>query len=54
MKATGLSSMGFTGYYKIVGSSRVCASGVALSPGHLPAVVALMSLKDVNNLLPIP
>jgi len=37
MQANGLSlNLGFTGYYKIVGSSRVCASGVALSPWTPP------------------
>ncbi|HEV7781598.1 MAG TPA: DUF4403 family protein, partial [Chitinophagaceae bacterium] len=33
MKATGTSmTLGFTGYYKIVGSTRVCVSGTVISP----------------------
>jgi hypothetical protein len=33
MKATGMSlNLGFTGYYKIIGASRVCVSGTAISP----------------------
>ena len=37
MKATGMSlNLGFTGYYKIVGSSRVCTNGVALTPWTPP------------------
>jgi Domain of unknown function (DUF4403) len=33
MKATGMSmNLGFTGYYKIVGSSRACVNGTVISP----------------------
>ena len=33
MKASGTTlSLGFIGYYKIIGSTRVCANGAALSP----------------------
>ena len=37
MKATGMSlNLGFTGYYKIVGSTRVCVSGTIISPWTPP------------------
>lgn len=37
MKASGLSlQLGFTGYYKIIGSTRVCSNGIALSPWTPP------------------
>jgi hypothetical protein len=37
MKAAGTSlSLGFTGYYKIIGSTRVCVAGVAVSPWTAP------------------
>lgn len=37
MKASGMSlNLGFTGYYKIIGSTRVCANGVILSPWTPP------------------
>ncbi|HYC40776.1 MAG TPA: DUF4403 family protein [Chitinophagaceae bacterium] len=37
MKASGPTlDLGFTGYYKIVGSTRVCVNGVALSPWTPP------------------
>lgn len=33
LKTSGLTfNMGFTGYYKIIGSSRVCANGIVISP----------------------
>ncbi len=33
MKATGMSmNLGFTGYYKIIGSSRACVNGTVISP----------------------
>lgn len=37
MKASGLSlSLGFTGYYKIIGSTRVCVAGAAVTPWTAP------------------
>ncbi|MDP4264091.1 MAG: DUF4403 family protein [Bacteroidota bacterium] len=37
MKATGTSlNLGFTGYYKVIGSTRVCVSGTAISPWTPP------------------
>ncbi|MBK8698132.1 MAG: hypothetical protein IPN29_00550 [Saprospiraceae bacterium] len=37
MQASGMSlNLGFTGYYKIIGSTRVCANGVVLSPWTPP------------------
>ncbi|MEO8405687.1 MAG: DUF4403 family protein [Chitinophagaceae bacterium] len=37
MKASGTSlNLGFTGYYKIVGSTRVCVAGAAISPWTPP------------------
>lgn len=37
MKASGLSlNLGFTGFYKIVGSTRVCVAGAAVSPWTAP------------------
>ena len=37
MKASGLSlQLGFTGYYKIVGSTRACTNGIALTPWTPP------------------
>jgi hypothetical protein len=37
MKANGTSlNLGFTGYYKIIGSTRVCVSGTAISPWTPP------------------
>ena len=37
MKASGLSlNLGFTGYYKIIGSTRVCVAGAAISPWTAP------------------
>ena len=37
MKATGTSmTLGFTGYYKIVGSTRVCVNGTVISPWTPP------------------
>ncbi len=37
MKASGLSlNLGFTGYYKIIGSTRACANGIILSPWTPP------------------
>lgn len=37
MKASGTSlNLGFTGYYKIVGSTRVCVAGAAISPWTSP------------------
>lgn len=33
MKVSGMSmNLGFTGYYKIIGSTRVCVSGTVISP----------------------
>ncbi|HMG69458.1 MAG TPA: hypothetical protein VK588_17290, partial [Chitinophagaceae bacterium] len=33
MKASGTTlSLGFTGYYKIIGSTRICVNGAAISP----------------------
>jgi len=33
MKASGLSlNLGFTGYYRIIGSTRVCVAGAAITP----------------------
>lgn len=35
MKASGMSlQLGFTGFYKIVGSTRACTNGIALTPGR--------------------
>ena len=37
MKASGTSlNLGFTGYYKIIGSTRVCVAGAAISPWTSP------------------
>ena len=37
MKATGLSlNLGFTGYYKIIGSTRACVAGAAITPWTAP------------------
>ena len=37
VKATGLSfNLGFTGYYKIIGSTRACVAGAAVSPWTAP------------------
>ena len=37
MKATGTSlNLGFTGFYKIIGSTRVCVMGAAVSPWTAP------------------
>ena len=37
MKASGTSlNLGFTGYYKIIGSTRVCVAGAAVSPWTAP------------------
>ena len=37
IKASGTSmNLGFTGYYKIVGSTRVCVAGAAISPWTAP------------------
>lgn len=37
IKASGMSmSLGFTGYYKIIGSTRVCVAGTAISPWTAP------------------
>ena len=37
IKASGTSmNLGFTGYYKIIGSTRVCVAGAAISPWTAP------------------
>jgi hypothetical protein len=44
MRTAGLGlTLGFTGYYKIIGSTRVCVGGTAISPWTPPAVVDLMN-----------
>ena len=47
INASGTSmNLGFTGYYKIIGSTRVCVPVPPFHPGRLPANAALMNLNE--------
>jgi hypothetical protein len=41
-------SLGFTGYYKIIGSSRVCLNGIAVSPWTPPCKCGFEEERKVN------